>query len=277
VPHITKETALSTLQKLVKDTGFMDGSFAHVGWYRSVKLAVARVFGEQSSQMKEIATAKQFLMQKVLLESMVHEIEEFWDENEDLVAGKPEVASSSPRRPPVPASARDPKRIFVVHGRNNRLRLALFQFLRSIGLSPIEWSQAIKDTGRASPYIGEVLDAAFSKAQAVLVLMTPDDMVFLREELRTPNDPPYERQSTPQARPNVLFEAGMAMGRSSERTILVEVGDLRPFSDVGGRHVLRLNNSTERRQELAQRLESAGCPVDLSGTDWHREGDFNSE
>ena len=68
----------------------------------------------------------------------------------------------------------------------------------------------------------------------------------------------------------------MAMSRSEDRTILVEIGILRPFSDVAGRHVIRFDGSTPRRQELAQRLEIAGCPVNLSGTDWHSAGDFEA-
>jgi predicted nucleotide-binding protein len=168
----------------------------------------------------------------------------------------------------------DPRIVFVVHGRDMAVRNAMFQFLRAIGLRPREWAQAVADTGKAMPYIGEVLDVAFSKAQAVVVLMTPDDEARLREQYRNSGDPPYETELTPQARPNVIFEAGMAMGRASNRTVIVEVGDVRPFSDIGGRHVIRMNDSSERRQELAQRLRDAGCDVDLSGTDWHREGTF---
>lgn len=174
-------------------------------------------------------------------------------------------------------SGPDPRVVFVVHGRNMAARNAMFQFLRAIGLRPREWSQAVADTGKASPYIGEVLESAFSRAQAVVVLMTPDDEARLREPYRGAQDPPYEKELTPQARPNVLFEAGMAMGRFPDRTALVEVGDVRPFSDIAGRHIVRLNNSSERRQELAQRLLRAGCDVDLAGTDWHREGDFSVE
>ena len=170
----------------------------------------------------------------------------------------------------------DTREVFVVHGRNMKARDALFQFLRAIGLLPLEWSVAVQSTGRPSPYIGEILEVAFSRAQAVLVLFTPDDEARLKEEFRQASDPVHETQLTGQARANVLFEAGIAMGRSEDRTVLVEVGILRPFSDVGGRHVIRLNNSTKRRQELAQRLRAAGCPVNLDGTDWHDTGDFDA-
>jgi predicted nucleotide-binding protein len=172
--------------------------------------------------------------------------------------------------------ATDTRDVFVVHGRNAAARDALFEFLRSLDLHPLEWSQAVELTGKPMPYIGEILDAAFSHAHAIVVLLTPDDEARLREPFTVPGDPPHELELTGQARPNVLFEAGMAMSRDSERTILVELGNLRPFTDISGIHTIRFDNSTQRRQELASRLISAGCPANLSGTAWHTAGDFTS-
>lgn len=126
----------------------------------------------------------------------------------------------------------DPRDVFVVHGRNMKARDALFDFLQAINLRPIEFTEALAATGEPNPYIGEVLQKAFSMAQAIVVFMTPDDEANLREEYRNESDPEYETSPTPQARPNVLFEAGMAMGRDPDRTVLVQLGDLRPFSDV---------------------------------------------
>lgn len=170
----------------------------------------------------------------------------------------------------------DPRAVFVVHGRNAPAREAMFDFLRSLGLVPIEWVQAVQATGRPSPYVGEILTAAFQRAQAVLVLLTPDDEGRLREHLRSPGDALHDTELTPQARANVLFEAGMAMAWDENRTVLVELGPCRPFSDVAGRHVLRIDDTSQRRQELASRLASAGLTVDMSGTDWHRAGSFDA-
>jgi len=164
--------------------------------------------------------------------------------------------------------------VWVVHGRDQAIRDSMFQFLRSLDLSPIEWSHALALTGEGSPYVGHVLDAAFDAAQAVVVLFTPDDEARLREVFQTDSDEPYESALTPQARPNVLFEAGMAFGKYPDRTVLVTCGELRPFSDVAGRHIVRLDDSTEKRQELATKLANAGCSVDLTGTAWHSVGDF---
>ena len=166
----------------------------------------------------------------------------------------------------------DPRKVFVVHGRNELARRGLFEFLRALDLDPIEWSEALHMTGQASPYIGDVLDAAFSAAQAVVVLQTPDDVAHLHESLTYPGDPECLPQMQP--RPNVLFEAGMAMGRNPERTVIVELGQVKSFSDIHGRHVVRLDSSVAQRQALANRLQTAGCAVKQTGTDWLEAGDL---
>lgn len=168
------------------------------------------------------------------------------------------------------------RRVMVVHGRDARLRDSMFEFLRSLDLDPLEWSELVRLTGAASPYVGDVLDAGFATAQAVVVLLTPDDEARLLDRHLTDHDPPHERDLTGQARPNVLFEAGMAFGRFPTRTVMVEIGTLRPFSDVAGRHTVRLDDSTQRRQELAMRLRDAGCSPKIEDrTSWHTAGDFS--
>lgn len=184
--------------------------------------------------------------------------------------------------PPLPDVERvnsidpDPRNVMVVHGRDDRLRDSMFALLRSLGLNPLEWSSLRAATNKSSPYVGEILDAAFAQAAAVVVLLTGDDEARLREVFHTDNEPDYESKLTPQARPNVLFEAGMALASHPDRTVVVEVGDLRPFSDIAGRHVVRMTNDADQRIDLAQRLETAGCTVDMTGTDWLKVGDFAS-
>lgn len=118
------------------------------------------------------------------------------------------------------------------------------------------------------------MDTAFREAAAVVVLLTPEDEARLKEKYRKQRDPVYERRLTGQARPNVLFEAGMAFGRNPQNTVLVQLGEVRPFSDVAGRHIVHLSNNPTSRQELATKLANAGCNVDTSGTDWLSAGDF---
>lgn len=129
------------------------------------------------------------------------------------------------RRVPQPASLQarsdrvDPRNVMVVHGRNREVREALYDFLRTLDLNPLEWDALVAETG-GSPYIGDTLALAFEKAQAVVVLLTPDDIARLRPEFCKEGDEPTETTLTGQARPNVLIEAGMALFKDERRTTL---------------------------------------------------------
>lgn len=172
-------------------------------------------------------------------------------------------------------NAEDASKVFVVHGRNEEARKAMFSFLRSLGLEPIEWNEAIALTDKTSPFIGEILNKAFSEAQAVLVLITGDDLARLGT--RYAKSEKEVESLTPQARPNVLFEAGMAIGRNADRTILVQLGETRPFSDIAGRHIVYLDNTSEKRLEVVSRLKTAGYSMEIDHkTDWLSTGDFES-
>ncbi len=160
------------------------------------------------------------------------------------------------------ASAEDPAAVMVVHGRDEQAKRAMFDWLRSIGLRPLEWNQLVSRSRDASPFIGEILEAAFRRAQAVVVLFTPDERAQLR--------PGHDDDSAPwrlQARPNVLFEAGMAFATHPQRTVLAVLGEQDMPSDLAGRNYVSLS-SVGGLRDLAERLEHAGCPVDLSGSEW---------
>jgi predicted nucleotide-binding protein len=180
-----------------------------------------------------------------------------------------------PTESPRPAKAKKPvrkkgKSVFVVHGRDEVLRKSMFDFLRALGLVPLEWDHALRQARSkgANPYVGDILDHVMEKAQAVLVMFSPDDLVQLKEQFLNSEDRSTEGKLQGQARPNVLFEAGLAMGRYPQKTVLVQIGKVKPFSDVGGRHMVRLNDSTESRNDLANRLEGLHCEVDKVGRDW---------
>jgi len=169
------------------------------------------------------------------------------------------------------------RRVFVVHGRNDRLRVALFTLLRALGLEPLEWTAVVEATGNPAPHISEILQAGFHIAQAAIVLFTPDDEARLREELRKADDLPYESELHPQPRLNVIFEAGMAMAWFPKQTVFIQVGKSRPFSDIAGIHYVKMDNSIAKRREFAQRLKMAGCKIiDLElSTDWQTAGNFS--
>lgn len=188
--------------------------------------------------------------------------------------GKAAMTSSKGQQEPAGVEP-DARKVFVVHGRNGAARDAMFSFLQALGLKPIEWEHAVHLSGEGSPYIGQALDAAFRVAQAVVVILTGDDEARLLPAFQSPRDPAYEKELTPQARPNVLFEAGMAFGYNPRRTIMVQIGEhMRPFSDVAGRHLIHFDGSDKARNALKSRLQTAGCDADDHGGDWLRAGDF---
>jgi hypothetical protein len=173
-------------------------------------------------------------------------------------------------------SSIDPRKVFVVYGRNSKARVAIFDFLRAIDLAPMEWEQVLATTGKPSPFIGEALEAGFSIAQAAVVILTGEDMARAGKRYLKPDDSNDEKFLTPQPRPNVLFEAGMALGIHPDRTVLLSLGTYRKFSDIDGRHLVQLSNKLPSRQAVVDRLKRAGCAVDVDNkSDWHERGDFD--
>jgi len=138
----------------------------------------------------------------------------------------------------------------------------------------LEFTQAIARTRQGSPFVGGVLEKGIGGTGASVVLFTPDDEARLRKQFRIASDSEQERRLTPQPRLNVVFEAGMAFGHDPSRTVLVQVGRIRSFSNIAGRHVVHLDGSQESRQELATKLRAAGCKVNQDGLDWMTHGDF---
>lgn len=188
---------------------------------------------------------------------------------ESLLSDSGTTSSTCARVP-----ATDPQLVFVIHGRQRRGDI--YDFLRSLGLKTLEWSEARRRTGRPNPYTWEVVDRALTDAGAIVAFLTPDDEARLIESLWQTDDSTMEKELHGQPRQNVLFEAGVAFGRAPERTILIRVGDHRPMIDLAGHHILQLQDSPESRQAVADALRTAGCPVDVSNPDWYRAGTFSS-
>jgi len=174
-----------------------------------------------------------------------------------------------------PDMSRNPKRVFIVYGRDTNAYDALILFLRALKLDPRDFDE-IRNELAGAPFIGDIVRTGMDRAQATIVLFTPDEEAFLKPALIKEEDTPQEARRH-QSRPNVLLEAGMALAIDPTRTILVTLGIVSLPSDLSGRHVIRLDNSTESRQKLIDALKGVGCDVQQSGR-WHSTsvaGDFN--
>lgn len=186
----------------------------------------------------------------------------------DRAAGPGAGDGPEPRRAEEQPAADAARNVFVVHGRDEQVRRAMFDLLRKLDLRPLEWESIVRAAGGGSPYLGDVVAKAPAIARAALVLFTPDDVVHLHPDLHGKREDPFETVPTCQPRPNVLLELGMVLMAYPERTVIVEFGDLRPIADLAGRNVIRFDGSAVSVGKIVGRLDRAGCRVDDSGADW---------
>lgn len=241
---------------------------AVLGQLRAMRRAVEAAMHNMSISLGAFATgigegpgplADDLAVARALLDSI--------DDDLSAVEGQaPESAGQARILPSTRSSGRD---ILVVHGRDHECLDAFWGFLQDLDLRPLDWEDLVADTGSTTPFLGDVVDRALRyRCQAALVLMTPDDVVHLHPELHGYAEPEFETKPAGQPRPNVLFEAGIAFGLFPTRTVLVEVGELRPISDLGGRNVIKFDASVESLKKIADRLRVADCPLNTTGTRW---------
>lgn len=166
------------------------------------------------------------------------------------------------------------RRVFIVEGRDEATSVAARAFLRALDLRPVEWEEAIRATEQTQPHLKDVVLAGMRLSDAVLVLYTGDDVVRLRPELVHDNDDSIETEERVQPRANVLYEAGIAEALHPARTVVVEFGNVKLFSDIGGVHNVRFDGTMQSRQRWVDRLKAAGLAVDDRGVEWFKAGDF---
>lgn len=192
------------------------------------------------------AYAKRFVA--VLVDPFVEYLDE---ELESLIAD--EEVTDELVSEPNPSNSRN---VFIVHGRDKKALTNVVAFLKQCGLNPTTFEEAKELVETSSPTIIEVVDKGMAEAQAVLVLLTPDDEARLKDG---------GEESKGQARPNVIFEAGIAFGRYRKRTVLVEYEEPSMFSDLHGFLVVRLkegDGGLEGFKDLRKQLKVAGCELD---------------
>ena len=159
-------------------------------------------------------------------------------------------------------------KVFVVTGRNDALRLSIFNLLRALKLNPMEWMEVIENAEEPSPYISTAIKKSIDEAAAVIIIMAPEEEAKLIEELQTETN---DDQLFKQPRPNVIFEAGLALGLKESKTIILQFGEMRIFSDILGKHILRYRGEEKEvnfKNDLVRKLRIAGCECE-DGNDYY--------
>lgn len=149
----------------------------------------------------------------------------------------------------------------------------MFAFLRALGLRPVGWVEAVHRALRTNPHTYDVVMNVMDDAQAIVVLLSPDEVVYLKRHLCADGEDDGGVGEQPRA--NVLLEAGLALGAYPDKTVIVQVGKVRPISDLAGMDIVMLSDVISRN-DLANRLAKIGCPVSKVGNDWMTVGVFKA-
>jgi predicted nucleotide-binding protein len=171
----------------------------------------------------------------------------------------------------------DKKKVFVIHGRCAPARHEMGVFLRSLGLEPV-WFRDVRKNMGGTVHIIKVVEQGMKEAHGVLALITPDEFSALRPALRKTGES-GEIVERWQARPNVLFEAGMAYARDPDRVAFVLFGDAKLFTDASGMCIFWPTNDHGPDSDRAQLRDLLGggmqCEINTKH-DWMTSGDFNT-
>lgn len=152
----------------------------------------------------------------------------------------------------MPIEEKTKPKVFVVHGRDMGTLTRLELILHRIGAEPITLRKAQKSS---KTWI-ELLEEHLPVADAVVVLMTPDD-----EGRVVDSDEPLK----PRVRENVLLEAGYAVINNRPRSVLIALGGVSIPSNFSG--IARIEEHDWGKSvelALAKRLEDMGLAVSVS-------------
>jgi predicted nucleotide-binding protein len=164
--------------------------------------------------------------------------------------------------------------VYVINGRNTAIQNAMYDFLSTLGLQLITKEDAVEALKRGSPFADEVLEMTLKSARAIIVPFTEGEQVRLRSELRKSDDKNDEAKFLPQPGMDQIFEAGYALGRFPERTILIQIGQVQLFSDIDGRYIPNFTGKEADRRDLINRLKSIGCILQEDKNTWRNAGNF---
>jgi len=262
-----KKDAIAKLNGLVeKIEGLTNVRHEHPDfskWERATALALRNIFGETDKHVDEFtsigyspmvftagsgdapfdrAYLRGLQSAKALLESMVEEIKEYWQEDD----GAPAPAQLPPNSKIVTES----KNVFIVHGRDDGIKETVARFVGNLGHTPI----ILHEQPSGGKTVIEKFEAN-AEACFVIALMTPDDMGGLSGQ----------KEFKPRARQNVIFEFGYFIGRlSRKRVCAITKGDVEIPSDYAGVVYIPMDAAGAWRMLLLREMKAAGLSVDAN-------------
>jgi predicted nucleotide-binding protein len=254
----SKEKSLDLLRASLERISSVENlekySPAHEKWERRAKTAISFVFGEESQHLKDFDLAlkpysreretfpisKADAFRKVspklaaLLDIMIEEVEEYWEQDDGTSA-----------------DSHEEKDIFIIHGHDVGAKEELARFLSKLGLNPIILHEHASE--------GKTVIEKFEEHATVpyaIALLTPDDVGAANAE---------REQLQPRPRQNVLFEFGYFIGKLGRKSVCGLVkGKVEVPSDYSGVLYINFDAAGAWKLELLRELKAAKLPIDAN-------------
>ena len=234
---------------LADDLYDLDDSVEFRTWHRNTKVAIEKIFGDQSQHVNEFLGC--FLLADddidairradAILTSMLNEINEHWDD--DFPIQRP-----SPTKRTIQT---DTKKVFVIHGRDEGVREMVAGFLKKLELKPVILSEQSSQGRTIIEKFEQHAEVGFA-----IALLTPDDTGSLKGARNKPN---------PRARQNVIFELGFFIGKLGRKHVCaLTKGEVEIPSDYSGVLYISLNDPDGWKIKLFKELKAAGYDVDAN-------------
>lgn len=232
-------------------------------WRRDTEVALINIFGESSRHVKEfrnisymsrLITAdssgddKAFFRSglkdaRVVLQSMIDEINEYWETGEDHDKDNKKMNYGNG------------KKVFIIHGHDNGMKEEVARFIEKIELTPI----ILHEQSNSGKTIIEKFEHHPDVSYAI-ALLSPDDMGCLMSE---------QDSARPRARQNVIFEFGYfigKMGRDRVCGLVKNTSDtqIEIPSDYSGVLYIDFDANGSWRLALVKELKAIGIEVDAN-------------
>lgn len=144
-------------------------------------------------------------------------------------------------------------RVFVAHGHDGEAKLSVVNFLQKRRTRPV----VIRDLPSEGKTIIEMIER-YSNVHYAVVLLTPDDMGCMKEDLPKIN---------PRARQNVIMELGFFLGRLGRSRVAALVKTEKDImeipSDYQGIKYISMDAGDKWKDELSEEMNKAGIIRDI--------------
>ena len=146
----------------------------------------------------------------------------------------------------------DMQKVFIVHGRDDHIKIDVARFLEQMEISPIILHEQASQGKTIIEKIEEYSNVGYG-----IVLYTPCDKGGLADC--------EDSELKPSARQNVVFEHGYLIGKlGRDRVCALMKDDVEYPNDISGILYIKYQNNDAWKLDLAKELKKAGYDIDLN-------------